>query len=138
VFRVALLAVVWVSSVTAFVASAAGITREQADVNEDGAVNALDLQVVATHFGRQTNARADVNGDGSVNSIDLGLVSTHAGPALRDKYRQPFSSQSPWNRAVGSGAVYAETGFGISTGGYTVVDEDVWVVASGSDPLVPV
>jgi hypothetical protein len=115
-------------------ANAASITRAEADVNQDGAVNSIDLGWVAA----QLSPRADVNGDGVVNSIDLGLVATHVAVPGRDKYKQPFSSDSPWNMPIGSDAVYVDTGFGISTGGYTVLDTDVWVVTSAADPLVPV
>ena len=47
------------------------------DVNQDGAVNILDLVMVAGNIGSiPFNPRADVNGDGSVNVLDLIMVYT--------------------------------------------------------------
>ena len=47
------------------------------DVNQDGAVDILDLVMVAGNIGSiPFNPRADVNGDGSVNVLDLIMVST--------------------------------------------------------------
>lgn len=43
------------------------------DVNDDGAVNILDLTLVGSRFG-STDAEADVNGDGIVNILDVILV----------------------------------------------------------------
>ncbi len=51
----------------------------------------------------------------------------------RDKLRQPFSSTSPWNMPIGSGAQYAPAGFGYPTGGATSLDTDYFFVATASD-----
>ena len=53
------------------------------DVNADGAVNILDLTLIATYFdetlsGNQPSA-ADVNKDGAVDILDLTLVASHFG-----------------------------------------------------------
>ena len=45
--------------------------RHDADVNDDGVVNILDLVLVANGFG---NAEPDINGDGIVNILDLVVV----------------------------------------------------------------
>lgn len=44
------------------------------DVNSDGAVNALDLQIVSKSILNRTNI-GDINGDGKVDAIDLQLLS---------------------------------------------------------------
>jgi hypothetical protein len=133
--RFSVVALACAAALTAGAAAAAvTVPRERADVNQDGAVNSLDVAAVVQKQG----ARADVNGDGIINSGDVGIVvfymSQPAAPG-RDKLRQPFASNSIWNTAVGSGALYAAAGFGMSTGGFTVTDEDYWIVASPSDPL---
>ena len=53
-----------------------GALNPQADINEDGKVNASDLLLVVTALRRDTptNPRADVNGDGVVNVDDLVIV----------------------------------------------------------------
>ena len=56
---------------------------QSSDVNVDGAVNILDLTLVAAHFGTTPVAaqplNPDVNGDGTVNILDLTLVASHFG-----------------------------------------------------------
>ena len=51
------------------------------DVNQDGAVNILDMVLVGQNLGKNplSHARADVNKDGQVNVIDLVLVAEHLG-----------------------------------------------------------
>ena len=49
------------------------------DVNGDGVVNCVDLDVVKASFGKKLgqpgfNPNADVNGDGVVNVLDLSIV----------------------------------------------------------------
>ena len=55
-----------------------------ADLNNDGFVNSLDLSQLRTQFGKRTQP-GDINGDGIVNSIDLGqfnkLFGKTPGPA---------------------------------------------------------
>ena len=56
-----------------------------ADVNNDGIVNSLDLSIVKAAFGSRGASRADLNGDGSVNALDLAIVrrlfATRPGPS---------------------------------------------------------
>ncbi|RKU22833.1 hypothetical protein C6503_03455 [Candidatus Poribacteria bacterium] len=51
------------------------------DVNEDGSVNILDLEMVDSLLGTIGQSRADVNSDGVVNIADLVLVASAIGPA---------------------------------------------------------
>jgi PKD repeat protein len=47
-------------------------SSSQEDINEDGVVNALDVQIVVNAvLGLVSNPRADVNADGVVNTLDL-------------------------------------------------------------------
>ena len=48
-------------------------SKNPADVNGDGAVNILDLTLVAQAFGKD-GLQGDVNGDGVVNVFDLVFV----------------------------------------------------------------
>lgn len=56
-----------------------------ADANNDGIVNSLDLALVKAAFGGSGPNRADLNGDGFVNALDLALVrrlfGTRPGPS---------------------------------------------------------
>ena len=56
---------------------------QASDVNVDGAVNILDLTLIATNFGMTPTAdqtlNPDINGDGTVNILDLTLVASHFG-----------------------------------------------------------
>jgi hypothetical protein len=107
----------------------AAVTAEDADVNQDGYVNVMDLSAVNRH-----GPRSDVNHDGVVDSADLRAVAQFFGATLlRDKFKQPFSSDSIWNMPIGSGARYAFANFGLSTS-YAIVDEDIWVTTTAGDP----
>jgi hypothetical protein len=52
-----------------------------ADVNNDGIVNAIDQQIVRAAFGKTGPNRADLNGDGVVNALDLALLRNRFGRA---------------------------------------------------------
>ena len=56
-----------------------------ADANNDGIVNSLDLALVRSSFGFRGASRADLNGDGVVNALDLAKVrqqfGTRPGPS---------------------------------------------------------
>jgi hypothetical protein len=109
----------------------AAVSKEDADVDQNGYVNSADIFLVA----QGTHPRADVNRDGVLNAGDLLGVALNYGPVTvaRDKYRQPFASNSFWNMPIGSGAVYADTAFTMSHD-YTVIDEDYWIVTTSADP----
>ncbi|MDN3922115.1 C25 family cysteine peptidase [Roseateles violae] len=50
-----------------------------ADVNNDGVVNSLDLAIVRNAFGSSGPSPADLNGDGIVNAVDLALLRSRFG-----------------------------------------------------------
>ena len=60
-----------------------------ADLNNDGVVNILDLQLVASHFGKTSDStldsNPDVNGDGVVNILDLVKVASMFGDIVMDR-----------------------------------------------------
>lgn len=61
-----------------------------ADFNNDGFVNSLDLGIFQRAFGTQVgqpnfNASADMNGDGRINSLDLGLFKARFGKPVGDQ-----------------------------------------------------
>ncbi len=70
------------------------ITVPKWDVNRDGAVDILDLILVAQDIGKTsgTNLRTDVNGDGTRNIQDLVLVASHFGE-LSGSAAAPLLSQ---------------------------------------------
>ncbi|MFI5240735.1 MAG: fibronectin type III domain-containing protein [Candidatus Saccharimonadia bacterium] len=51
------------------------------DVNGDGAVNIIDLSILAQNYGLSgaTRAQGDLNGDGVVNILDLSILATNFG-----------------------------------------------------------
>jgi hypothetical protein len=58
------------------------------DVNGDGQVNCVDIEIVKASFGKKTgqagfDARADVNHDGVVNVLDLAIVSQKLIPGTK-------------------------------------------------------
>ncbi len=70
------------NSITPKIIAATEITEPMflpEDVNEDGAVNILDLAFIAANFGKTGKNAADVNRDGSVNIVDLALVAAKIG-----------------------------------------------------------
>ena len=67
-----------------------GVETLAEDVNQDGAVNILDLVLVASQFGETVQSNADVNRDGVVNRQDLVLVAAAFGqpaaaPSMQDR-----------------------------------------------------
>jgi predicted lipoprotein with Yx(FWY)xxD motif len=55
------------------------------DVNGDGVVNILDVQVIAAHWGQRVPpapANADVNGDGVINILDVAVIAAHWGQKI--------------------------------------------------------
>jgi hypothetical protein len=56
-----------------------------ADANNDGIVNSIDLAILRANFGLRGASRADLNGDGVVNALDLALlrrlIGTRPGPS---------------------------------------------------------
>ena len=63
---------------------AATLPRCDADINNDGFVNSLDLGLLQKAMGSSTgqaayNPRADMNGDGRINALDLGLFRARFG-----------------------------------------------------------
>lgn len=113
----------------------AAIDEAKADVNKDGKVSSIDLGLAA-----RRDPRADVNGDGKVSSIDLSqiaqVMARRQGTLQgRDKYKQPFASDSPWNMPIGSGAVYVPAGIGKAD--WTAAEIDYIYTLRATDPLRP-
>ncbi|RKU07430.1 hypothetical protein C6501_17675 [Candidatus Poribacteria bacterium] len=54
-----------------------GTVYAKYDINEDGAINILDLVIIASFDA--SNERSDVNGDGTVNILDLVVVASNFG-----------------------------------------------------------
>ena len=72
---------------------------QASDVNVDGAVNILDLTLVAAQFGTAPAAdqplNTDVNGDGTVNILDLTRVASHFGKTVPIRPPVAFISAHP-------------------------------------------
>ena len=51
-----------------------GLLNTACDVNQDGVVDVLDLQLVVDAMFGQQSSTSDINGDGQVNIIDLQMV----------------------------------------------------------------
>ena len=53
-------------------------TGKPGDINGDGDVNLIDLNILLGLFGKSganvTNPKADLNGDGDVNLVDLNIL----------------------------------------------------------------
>jgi hypothetical protein len=58
-----------------------------------------------------------------------------AGELVRDKYRQPFASDSIWNMPIGSEARYVDAE--LEWAGHITIDEEYWLVTSTEMPLRP-
>ncbi|MBL8352189.1 MAG: thrombospondin type 3 repeat-containing protein, partial [Burkholderiaceae bacterium] len=61
-----------------------------ADFNNDGNVNALDLAIFQRAFGSKAgdanyNANCDLNGDGRINALDLAIFQARFGKAPGDR-----------------------------------------------------
>ena len=70
-----------------------------ADVNDDGVVNVIDLAIVALNYGRQNviHAQGDVNADGTVDVNDLlavaSVIDGVAAPSVRDQAIEVFTAE---------------------------------------------
>ena len=73
--------------------------KSSGDVNQDGAINILDLVLVGQNLGQKppSDPKIDVNNDGQINVLDLVLVAEHLGekvaaaPAQVDVIRSTVS-----------------------------------------------
>ena len=115
------------------------ITAQQADVNRDGKANVLDLVLTA-----QGHPNGDVNGDTRVNTMDLAAIGAYIRSlmppppvATRDKYRQPFASNSIWNMPIGSSALYQPANIK-DWSGWGVFLEEIYIIHRPNAPLQPV
>ena len=79
------------------------------DVNNDGSVNAIDLILVASHFGESGQNDVDVNGDGVVNITDLTLVMAAFGSTA--------GAPEIWSLALSRGQVDAGRGRTVAASG---------------------
>ena len=123
------------------------------DLNHDGAVNVLDLQILVNAILSGTGGGgADFNGDGAVNVIDLQLLVNRilgiTGPP-QIAGCQIFPADNPWNRDIANDPVDPNSANYIShmNGGTRFLHPDFgsnptygipFVVVSGSQPKVPV
>ena len=70
-----------------------------ADVNDDGVVDVIDLAIVALNYGRQNviHAHGDVNADGAVDVNDLlavaAVIDGGAAPSARDQAVEVFTAE---------------------------------------------
>lgn len=68
---------------SAVTVSVGATTYNQADINQDGVVNYLDLSLLASKYGQSGSSavlgRADINGDGTVNFLDLSILASNYG-----------------------------------------------------------
>jgi len=127
------------------------------DLNRDGAVNVLDLQVLVNAIlSGAGGGGADFNGDGAVNVMDLqllvnrilGVPDSPSGPP-QIAGCQIFPADNPWNRDISSDPVDPNSANYIShmNGSTKLLHPDFgsnptygipFVVVSGSQPKVPV
>jgi hypothetical protein len=126
------------------------------DLNHDGAVNVLDLQLLVNAILSGAGGGADFNGDGAVNVLDLqllvnrilGITDTPSGPP-RIAGCPIFPPDNPWNRDISGDPVDPNSANYIShmNGGIRFLHPDFgsnptygipFVVVSGSQPKVPV
>ena len=65
------------------IALTVGASYKSGDINQDGDVNIVDLNILLTNFGQMSpaisNPRADINKDGDVNIVDLNILLTNFG-----------------------------------------------------------
>ncbi|MBR8836676.1 MAG: hypothetical protein DSM106950_22335 [Stigonema ocellatum SAG 48.90 = DSM 106950] len=73
---------------------------------------------------------------GVVLALILSSLSTFSQTPKRDKFLWPFSSTSPWNMPIGSGARYLKANIGKA--GYAGADKEYFYKLKTGDPLRPV
>ena len=59
-----------------FAADDLSLTKVAGDANNDGVVNGLDINAVATNW-LKTGPVADINGDGIINGLDINQIALH-------------------------------------------------------------
>ena len=75
---VAFIVVIMIASVGTYVVHRTHAITNNADFNNDGTVNILDLSILATHYGQtgMTQPQGDANGDGAVTILDLSILAS--------------------------------------------------------------
>jgi len=139
------------------IAAPALLPQADFDLNGDGAVNVLDLQIeVNAILSGDPAGTGDFNGDGSRNVLDLQMLVNRilevpdpdAGPP-RIEGCQIFPADNPWNRDISGDPVDGNSGAYIThmNGNTRFLHPDFgsnpaygipYVVVSGSQPKVPV
>ncbi len=106
------------------------------DVNKDGRVNSTDQLMVLKRM-----PGADVNHDGRIDSTDMLIVvkamnkmplaptPTPPPSGTRDKLKQPFASDSPWNMPLGADLVLVPANLPRT---FVSVDEEPVIMAPGA------
>jgi hypothetical protein len=68
------------STITVTVKNAVPV-QKPGDANNDGSINALDLNIFSFNYGKSgmTFAQGDFNGDGTINALDVNILSFNWG-----------------------------------------------------------